>query len=102
MAMSLGADAVWVGTRFVASEEAGANKSHKEHVLKATMDSTIRTLIYSGRPLRVYRSDTVNRWEADQEKIKELTSKGIIPIQQEREQRGSRGEEGYLMGQCAG
>merc|ERR1712186_170291 len=37
MSLSLGADAVWVGTRFVASVEGGAPKKHKEGVLKATV-----------------------------------------------------------------
>ena len=33
--LSWGAEAVWVGTRFVASVEAGAPKAHKEAVLSA-------------------------------------------------------------------
>merc|ERR1719428_1502881 len=36
MALSLGADAVWVGTRFVASEEGGAPPKHKSAVVNAT------------------------------------------------------------------
>merc|ERR1711977_445024 len=51
MAMSLGADAVWVGTRFVLSEEAGAPKIHKNMAVKATVHDTMRSLIYTGRPL---------------------------------------------------
>ena len=35
-ALCMGADAVWVGTRFVASEEAGANKRHKAGVCKVS------------------------------------------------------------------
>lgn len=31
MSLALGADAVWVGTRFVASVEGGAPKGHKDH-----------------------------------------------------------------------
>merc|ERR1712164_20195 len=41
MALSLGAQSVWVGTRFVASEEGGANKSHKAAVVKAGHHDTI-------------------------------------------------------------
>ena len=54
-ALSLGAEAVWVGTRFVASEEAGAGPMHRDSVVKADSDDTIRTLIYTGRPMRVLR-----------------------------------------------
>lgn len=39
MALSFGADAVWVGTRFVASKEAGASKYHKEVLSSATLSS---------------------------------------------------------------
>jgi len=35
MALSLGAEAVWVGTRFVASVEGGAPQRHKEDICKA-------------------------------------------------------------------
>jgi NAD(P)H-dependent flavin oxidoreductase YrpB (nitropropane dioxygenase family) len=81
-----GAQAVWVGTRFVASEEAGATKAHKNSVLSADHGDIARTLIYTGRPLRVRRTPYVDDWEMNrQAEIKELTSKGIIPNQHEME-----------------
>ena len=51
-ALAQGAQAVWVGTRFVASKEAGCSQLHKNDVVSATYDDTIRTLVVSGRPLR--------------------------------------------------
>lgn len=57
-----GAQAVWVGTRFVASAEAGAPKAHKESILSAGYEDAIRTLIYTGRPLRVRRTPYVEDW----------------------------------------
>ena len=57
-----GAEAVWVGTRFVASEEAGAPKIHKELVLSAGYDDISRTLIYSGRPMHVRKTPYVASW----------------------------------------
>lgn len=56
MALSLGASAVWVGTRFVASEEGDAPKRHKEAVVSAGHHDTIRTLIFTGRPMRVKKN----------------------------------------------
>merc|ERR550525_549670 len=91
MALSLGTDACWVGTRFVASEEAGATKLHKSSLLKATVDSTVRTLIYSGRPLRTYRTPYVDKWEERQDEIKEMTSKGILPHWKEEREREMKG-----------
>ncbi|KIJ55297.1 hypothetical protein M422DRAFT_219909 [Sphaerobolus stellatus SS14] len=83
-----GAQGVWVGTRFVASKEAGAPKLHKELVLKAGFEDTARTTIYTGRPMRVFKSPYVADWEENrQQEIKTLTSKGVIPHYAELEKR---------------
>ena len=57
-----GAAGVWVGTRFVASVEAGAPPTHKELVLSAGYDDTVRTLLYSGRPMSVRKTPYVVEW----------------------------------------
>jgi hypothetical protein len=78
---------VGVGTRFVASKEAGAPKRHKELVISAGIDDLIRTIIFTGRPLRVRNSPYIQDWEENrQSEIKELTGKGIIPVDWEAEQ----------------
>lgn len=46
-ALMLGASAVWIGTRFILSDEAGASKSHREAVRTAGFDDTIRTIIFT-------------------------------------------------------
>jgi NAD(P)H-dependent flavin oxidoreductase YrpB (nitropropane dioxygenase family) len=57
-----GAQGVWVGTRFVASKEAGAPPAHKQAVLTAGYEDVIRTIIYTGRPLRVRRTPYIEDW----------------------------------------
>jgi NAD(P)H-dependent flavin oxidoreductase YrpB (nitropropane dioxygenase family) len=57
-----GAAGVWVGTRFVASEEAGAPPKHKQELLSAGYDDTVRTLVYSGRPMSVRKTPYVAEW----------------------------------------
>lgn len=57
-----GAQAVWVGTRFVASTEAGASPAHKKAVLSAGHGDVLRTVIYTGRPLRVRKTPYVEDW----------------------------------------
>lgn len=57
-----GAQGVWVGTRFVACTEASAPKAHKDAVVGAGYEDAIRTLIYTGRPLRVRRTPYVDDW----------------------------------------
>ncbi|KAE9403493.1 2-nitropropane dioxygenase [Gymnopus androsaceus JB14] len=83
-----GAQAVWVGTRFVASKEAGAPQYHKDQIVSAGFDDVIRTIIFTGRPLHVKKFAFVEDWEINrQAEIKELTSKGIIPVEWDAEQR---------------
>ena len=62
MTCSYGAAGVWVGTRFVASEEAGAPPKHKQELLSAGYDDTVRTLVYSGRPMSVRKTPYVAEW----------------------------------------
>eukprot|EP00930_Biecheleria_cincta_P030744 TRINITY_DN21300_c0_g1_i1.p1 TRINITY_DN21300_c0_g1~~TRINITY_DN21300_c0_g1_i1.p1 ORF type:complete len:372 (+),score=54.79 TRINITY_DN21300_c0_g1_i1:60-1175(+) len=80
MALSLGADAVWVGTRFVASMEGGAPKSHKAAVVKASVHDTHRCEAFSGRPLRIVKTPYSSKWlEERSQEMKQLLSQGILP-----------------------
>lgn len=88
-AMALGATAVWVGTRFVLSEEAGAPRAHKEAVQTSGFDDNVRTIIFTGRPLRVRRNPYIDNWEENrQNDIKDLTAKGVIPVEHDIERMG--------------
>ncbi|KAL2012798.1 hypothetical protein VTN00DRAFT_323 [Thermoascus crustaceus] len=85
-ALMLGASAVWIGTRFILSDEAGAPHAHQEAVRTAGFDDNVRTIIFTGRPLRVRNNPYIQNWEENrQEEIKELTSKGIIPVEHDFE-----------------
>ncbi|RYO78720.1 hypothetical protein DL766_006186 [Monosporascus sp. MC13-8B] len=85
-ALMMGADAVWVGTRFILANEAGAPESHKESVRTASFDDTIRTLIFTGRPLRVRKNPYIENWENERrDEIKELTAKGVLPYEHDLE-----------------
>lgn len=88
-ALALGASAVWVGTRFILTEEAGASKAHQEAVRTSGFDDNVRTIIFTGRPLRVRNNDYIRNWENNRaQEIKELTSKGVIPVEHDFEQLG--------------
>jgi len=85
-ALMLGASGIWVGTRFVLSEEAGAPRSHQEAVRTAGFDDNVRTLIFTGRPLRVRNNPYIQNWEENrQSEIRELTSRGKIPVEHDLE-----------------
>ena len=88
-ALMLGANAVWVGTRFILTDEAGAPKAHQEAVRTAGHDDNIRTIIFTGRPLRVRNNAYITNWEENRAaEIKELTSKGVIPVEHDFETLG--------------
>jgi len=84
--LMMGAEAVWVGTRFILVEEAGAPEGHKEAVRTASFDDTIRTLIFTGRPLRVRKNPYIVNWDENrQAELKELTAKGTLPYEADLE-----------------
>jgi NAD(P)H-dependent flavin oxidoreductase YrpB (nitropropane dioxygenase family) len=69
-ALALGAAGVWIGTRFLASEEAPIHPMYRERVLAATEDDTayLEDLfdipVWPNAPHRVLRNSVVEKWEA--------------------------------------
>jgi enoyl-[acyl-carrier protein] reductase II len=55
-ALSLGADGVWVGTRFIATPEARAVLGYKDALLATAEDGTTISRAYSGKTMRVVRN----------------------------------------------
>ncbi|MCJ1308278.1 hypothetical protein MMC25_001931 [Agyrium rufum] len=152
-ALMLGASGVWIGTRFVLSEEAGAPKAHQEAVRTAGFDDNVRTIIFTvsfppnspthkdfqaahshhdgsgivarsskrhsisrtdtpnlqGRPLRVRMNPYIQNWEENRsQEIKDLTTKGIIPVEHDFETLGDEIDDDtmdnarpFLMGKAA-
>ncbi|KAF7365732.1 NMO domain-containing protein [Mycena venus] len=99
-----GAEAVWVGTRFVASVEAGVPKMHKDLIVKAGYEDAITTLIFTGRPVRLYKTPYVDDWNTNrQSEIKELTGKGLLPHEVELQKHPEKSVEGrpWLMGRVS-
>ena len=100
--LSFGAVGVWVGTRFVASKEAGCSQQHKEAVVSAAFEDTLRTLVVSGRPLRVRMNDYIRSWEVDRpDEVKRLTESGVVPLQKDMDD-DKDVDIPFLMGQVAG
>merc|ERR1712137_951303 len=77
-ALSVGCSGVWVGTRFIASDEAGAGPIHKKKVVESKYEDTIRTIMYSGRPMRVFKTPyNVKMEEKRQDVIQMMQNAGI-------------------------
>ncbi|HEX6422361.1 MAG TPA: nitronate monooxygenase [Acidimicrobiales bacterium] len=52
-ALALGADGVWMGTRFIATPEARAVRGYKDVLLRSHEDDTVVTRAYTGKTCRV-------------------------------------------------
>ena len=109
-ALMLGAEGVWVGTRFICATESAAPKRHKDAVIGAKAEDTIRTLVVSGRPLRTLKTPYIQSWEVDRkDQIEKLCEQGIVPMQYDMKKAQDEGKPfslaaafPLLMGQCAG
>jgi enoyl-[acyl-carrier protein] reductase II len=62
-ALAFGAQGVWMGTRFVASQEARAAENYKKRITEIGSADTIVTRCYSGKPMRVIRNPYAEDWE---------------------------------------
>ncbi|KAL7796657.1 2-nitropropane dioxygenase [Trichoderma ceciliae] len=97
--LMMGAGAVWVGTRFILTDEAGAPKSHKDAVRTAGHDDNIRTIIFTGRPMRVRNNPYISDWESNrQQEMKELAAKGVIPYEADLDKVLNGGEKPKIEG----
>ena len=67
-ALALGADGAWLGTRFLAAEEADLAPPYRERVIDAEETDTIYSELFDGgwpgTHHRTLRNSTVERWEA--------------------------------------
>jgi len=62
-ALALGADGVWIGTRFIATPEARAVPGFKEGILQSREDGTTVSRAFSGKTMRVLKNETTQRYE---------------------------------------
>jgi enoyl-[acyl-carrier protein] reductase II len=77
-ALALGAQGVWMGTRFIASTEAHAAGMYKQVIVDANDESTIITRSYSGKPMRVFKNDYVADWERRPQDIQPFPAQAMI------------------------
>ena len=63
-ALSLGADGIWVGTRFIATPEARAVAGYKDRLLASAEDATTITRAYTGKTCRVIRNSYTDEFAA--------------------------------------
>ena len=110
-ALSLGAVGVWMGTRFIASEEAHAAQSYKDTIIGASDIDTTRTRCYSGKPMRCRTNDYIKDWETRPGDIQTFPMQAMHSIQTDviggiggvvDEARLDANKSCFAMGQSAG
>jgi nitronate monooxygenase len=88
-ALMLGADGVWMGTRFVASPEAGSSEAYRAHIIEAGADSTVLTDTFdiaTGLPWpagvggRAIRNAFTDRWHGRDDELRAAIALGEGPI----------------------
>jgi enoyl-[acyl-carrier protein] reductase II len=62
-ALALGADGVWIGTRFIATPEARSVTGYKDVLLRSHEDDTVVTRAYTGKTCRVIANSYTQPYE---------------------------------------
>jgi len=81
-ALAFGAQGVWMGTRFIASEEARASQVFKERILALGGADTRITRCYSGKPMRVLDNPYVQGWEKRTDQLRPFPQQMLYSTQQ--------------------
>jgi enoyl-[acyl-carrier protein] reductase II len=68
-ALSLGADGIWVGTRFIATPEARSVLGYKDALLASREDQTTVSRAYSGKTMRVVRNAYTDYYDVHPEEL---------------------------------
>jgi enoyl-[acyl-carrier protein] reductase II len=76
-ALTLGADGVWIGTRFIATPEARAVNGYKEALLAMREDDTVISRAFTGKTCRVVRNDWTNHYDQHPELLQPFPQQAI-------------------------
>ena len=69
-ALALGADGVWMGTRFIATPEARSAPGYKDALLAHDEDGTVVSKAFTGKPMRAVRNETTQYYEEHPEELR--------------------------------
>ena len=68
-ALALGAQGVWLGTRFIATKEAAAHENYKDRIAEIGEDDTVVSRAHSGKPCRMIRNQFTDSWAEREDEI---------------------------------
>ncbi|MEO7398352.1 MAG: nitronate monooxygenase family protein [Ilumatobacteraceae bacterium] len=75
--LALGADGVWIGTRFIATPEAQAVNGYKDALLAIREDGTVITKSYTGKTCRVVRNEWTNHFDQHPDELQPFPNQAV-------------------------
>ena len=80
-ALALGAEGVWIGTKFIATHEAHTGRGYKEKMLQMAEDDTVISKAYTGKTCRVARTEWTQYFDEHPEELQGFPGQAIATIQ---------------------
>lgn len=80
-ALALGAQGIWMGTRFIASTEARAHDLYKRKIVEIDESGTVITRCYSGKTMRAIRTRYTDEWDAKRDELQPFPMQALRATQ---------------------
>jgi enoyl-[acyl-carrier protein] reductase II len=80
-ALALGADGVWLGTRFIATPEARAVTGYKDALLRTAEDGTVISRGFTGKTLRAVRNEWTQYVEEHPDVLKKFPEQMAVAVE---------------------
>ncbi|HJM88731.1 MAG TPA: nitronate monooxygenase family protein [Dehalococcoidia bacterium] len=102
--LALGAEGVWCGTAFLATDEAHLPQVLKDRVIDANEEDTRITRLYSGKTMRNVTNPLIEMWEASGISALPMGAQGVMsgPLQQAAREAGKEELTQNPAGQISG
>jgi enoyl-[acyl-carrier protein] reductase II len=81
-ALSLGADGIWVGTRFIATPEARAVPGYKDTLLRTPEDGTVISRAFTGKTLRAVRNKWTEYFDQHPDELQPFPAQAVRSFQE--------------------
>ena len=79
--LALGADGVWIGTRFIATPEARAVNGYKDQLLATSEDGTTISRAYTGKTCRVVANDWTRHYDKNPADLQPFPQQAVASMQ---------------------
>jgi enoyl-[acyl-carrier protein] reductase II len=80
-ALALGADGVWIGTRFIATPEARSAPGYKDALLRTAEDGTTISRAFTGKTLRAVANETTRHFEEHADELQPFPAQLVAGIE---------------------